>query len=165
MKALEGEAFSIDALKAENIKLQEGIKARTLELEEKNRELEIEAALERIRSRSMAMHGTNELSDVILVLFKQLELLGIVIDTCYIDIFDKDNQSFNVYIGTGTAIYPEQVNIPYSNHPIHQLNKRAREDNLEFFTFDEDKKSKDMYFEHFYPNAKGIKVPQRNEKR
>ncbi|MDN3204101.1 ATP-binding protein [Algoriphagus sediminis] len=124
------------------------------------REAQIEAALERIRSRSMAMHKTSELSEVILVLFKQFEHLNLVVDTCYIDIFDENNQAFNLWIGASTAIYPKQVRLPYFDHPIHNLNKDARENGIEFFTFDEDKKSKKVYFDHFYPNAKGIDVPE-----
>ncbi|MBK8140536.1 MAG: hypothetical protein IPK57_05725 [Chitinophagaceae bacterium] len=52
MKAMEGEAFSIDALKAENAKLQAAVKQRTIELEQNNRELEIEAAGDSRISRS-----------------------------------------------------------------------------------------------------------------
>ena len=37
----EGEAFAFDRLKAENLKLREAVKKRTVELENKNRELEI----------------------------------------------------------------------------------------------------------------------------
>lgn len=128
--------------------------------EEQAREAQIEAALERIRSRSMAMHKTSELSEVIIELFKQFELLNLVVDTCYIDIFDQNNQGFNFWIGAGTAIYPKQVNLPYFDHPIHQLNRDARKNGIDFFIFDEDKKSKEKYFKHFYPNAKGIDVPE-----
>lgn len=124
------------------------------------REAEIEAALERIRARSMAMHKTDELSEVIVLLFRQLELLNLVIDTCYIDIFDEDNRGFNIWVGTGTAIYPKQVHLPYFKHPIHQLNKKARQNNVKFFSFDEDEKSRDLYFEHFYTKAEGIDVPK-----
>lgn len=124
------------------------------------REAQIEAALERIRSRSMAMHKTSELSEVILVLFKQFEHLNLVLDTCYIDIFDVNNQAFNFWIGASTAIYPKQVRLPYFDHPIHQLNKDARNNGVEFYTFDEDKNSKDAFFEYFYPNAQGIDVPE-----
>ncbi len=49
-KTLKGEAFAFDEIKAENIRLLEAVKNRTIELEQKNRDLEIEAALERVRS-------------------------------------------------------------------------------------------------------------------
>ncbi|HQW44038.1 MAG TPA: nuclear transport factor 2 family protein, partial [Chitinophagaceae bacterium] len=64
MKAMEGEAFSIDALKAENAKLQAAVRSRTMELEHNNRELEIEAAVERVRVKSMSMQHPGDLEKV-----------------------------------------------------------------------------------------------------
>src|SRR5215467_5810186 len=46
------------------------------ELAAKNRELEIEAALERVRSRAMAMQKSEELPEVSFELFQQLKNLG-----------------------------------------------------------------------------------------
>ena len=46
------------------------------------REAQIEAALERVRSRSMAMHRSDELSDVVLVLYQQMETLGFAKGGC-----------------------------------------------------------------------------------
>ena len=47
------------------------------ELVEKDRELKVQAALEKVRARSMTMHRTDELSDVLSVLFEQFDVLGI----------------------------------------------------------------------------------------
>ncbi len=77
MKAMEGEAFSIDALKAENAKLQAAVKQRTIELEQNNRELEIEAATERVRVQSMAMQQPADLGKVNKELLTQLTKLEI----------------------------------------------------------------------------------------
>ena len=63
-------------LKDENKKLQETVKRRTFELEQKNRELEIEAALEKVRSRTMAMRKSDELAEVVHLLFQQFKKLG-----------------------------------------------------------------------------------------
>src|SRR5215218_8837914 len=63
-KTLEGEAFAFDTLKSENKKLQDAIKRRTTELEEKNRELEIEASLERVRTVAMAMNMPDDMLKV-----------------------------------------------------------------------------------------------------
>ncbi|MEJ7674820.1 MAG: nuclear transport factor 2 family protein [Chitinophagaceae bacterium] len=54
-KAEEGETIGFDQISAENLQLRDAIKRRTIELEQKNRELEIETALERVRARTMAM--------------------------------------------------------------------------------------------------------------
>jgi hypothetical protein len=44
------------------------------------RDAQIEAALEKVRSRSLAMHTANELGDVVTVIVEKLTDLGIVLD-------------------------------------------------------------------------------------
>ena len=58
-----------DARQLENAKLKK-------ELAQKNRELEIEAALERVRARTMAMQKSDELLDAASLLFEQVKSLG-----------------------------------------------------------------------------------------
>ncbi|MBD0376767.1 MAG: hypothetical protein ICV51_14195 [Flavisolibacter sp.] len=57
----------------------ENVQLRIVELEKKleasKRETEIEAALEKIRSRSLAMHRSGEIEDVAAILFQQLKIL------------------------------------------------------------------------------------------
>ena len=64
----------MDTLKV-NMLLQQ-----TAELEKqlaaKNREIEIEVALEKVRSRSLAMHKSDELSEVVVVVFQALQALA-----------------------------------------------------------------------------------------
>ena len=50
------------------------------ELAEKNRELEIETALEKVRVRAMAMHKSDELREVVAVVFEKLQVLNFSID-------------------------------------------------------------------------------------
>ncbi|WP_296315105.1 ATP-binding protein [Winogradskyella sp. UBA3174] len=76
MKTTEGEAFSLDALKAENLRLQEGIRLRTSELEEKNRELEVEGALARIRAKAVAMQQSSDLLDIVVTMRNEFIKLG-----------------------------------------------------------------------------------------
>ncbi len=70
MKAMEGEAFSLDAVKAENAKLLEMVKSRTIELE-------IEAALERVRAVAMGMKIPEDMLDVCRVISDQLKQFGV----------------------------------------------------------------------------------------
>ncbi|HEX5668855.1 MAG TPA: nuclear transport factor 2 family protein, partial [Chitinophagaceae bacterium] len=88
-KAQEGEAFAFDALKAENLKLQEAVRNRTIELEQKNRELEIEAVLERVRARAMALHKSEELHELIATVYQELVKLDITLNRCFIMINHK----------------------------------------------------------------------------
>ncbi len=55
------------------------------------REAQIEAALERVRSRTMSMQRSDELAETAAVLFNQLVLLGIEPNRLYIGIIKDDN--------------------------------------------------------------------------
>jgi signal transduction histidine kinase len=76
-KTQEGEAFAFDTLKNENVKLQKAVSDRTIELEHKNRELQIEAAVERVRAQVMAMYQRNDFEKVTQALYTQLTELQI----------------------------------------------------------------------------------------
>ena len=76
------------------------------------REAQIEAALEKIRSRSLAMHHSKELKDVIAVLFEKLSELNVLLGTVAIHLFDQN--SMNSFFWVGNAIQdPQMVNMPY----------------------------------------------------
>src|SRR5436190_4200945 len=75
-KTEEGEQVNTDKIKAENIQLRDAVKRRTLELENKNRELEIETALERVRAVAMSMRKPEDLSGVGEIVFHELKGLG-----------------------------------------------------------------------------------------
>src|SRR5258705_3552915 len=75
-KTEEGEQVNTEKIKAENIQLRDAVKRRTLELENKNRELEIEAALERVRTVAMSMRKPEELAAVSEIIFTELKSLG-----------------------------------------------------------------------------------------
>ena len=77
MKARKGEAFASDTLKAENKRLQEAVDQRTSELLLKNRELEIEAALEKVRIAAMGMNTPNDMLQICRVIAQQLEVIGL----------------------------------------------------------------------------------------
>ena len=67
-------------------------------LNAKNKELEIEAALERVRNQAMAMHKSDDLLNVSMVLYKELKMLGIdEIRNAMILIHDEENDFFIDY--------------------------------------------------------------------
>ena len=76
-KAGQGETFAFDKISAENRELKDAVKRRTVELENKNRELEIEAALEKVRSSALAMNEPADMVEVCRVISNQLILLGV----------------------------------------------------------------------------------------
>ncbi len=54
-----------------------------------HRDAAIAAALERVRDRSMAMQGSNELPEVTVTVFQQLKSLGVNFDYCYACILNE----------------------------------------------------------------------------
>lgn len=70
------------------------------------REASIEAALERVRSRSLAMHKSEELSDLSLELVKQVQALGVETWFCAFNIYDDDANSSIEWGSNGQGVFP-----------------------------------------------------------
>ena len=75
-KSEEGQTIGFDKVHLENQELREAIQRRTTELEQKNRELEIEGALERIRSQAVAMKTSSDLLDIVVTMRHEFIKLG-----------------------------------------------------------------------------------------
>ncbi len=88
------------------------LKVTQVQLENKNRDLEIEAALERVRSRTMAMQKSNELTEVAGVLFKQVTDMGVKLWTAGFNVWSEDNNSYVDYLTSpfGGFAQPYTVN-------------------------------------------------------
>ena len=76
------------------------------------REAKIEAALERVRSRTMAMQKSDELTDVAGSLFTQVNALGIKTWTAGFNVWSEDNNSYVDYITSPNGGFIE----PYTVH-------------------------------------------------
>ena len=93
--------------------------------EAQTREAQIEAALERVRSRSMAMHKSDELLEVVASVFQQMQLLGFNLNLCNIVLFDSKTLGADYWVsGSKQAVLPESYHGPYADHPFYhyQLN-------------------------------------------
>ncbi|MCJ7468230.1 MAG: ATP-binding protein [Maribacter sp.] len=75
-KAQEGETLGTEQITKENQELRDAIKRRTIELEQKTRELQIEASLQRVRAVAMGIRRSEELGAVSEIIFTELKSLG-----------------------------------------------------------------------------------------
>jgi hypothetical protein len=88
-----------------------------LKSEAQSREAQIEAGLERVRSRSLAMHNTSELQEVIHTVHKELLNLNIAINGGSFIAINKDVDTVLCCWGSGgTAETSEEVHIPLYEH-------------------------------------------------
>ena len=115
LNALE-KADSIPAKEKERLrkeleKTEKTLQKKDTQLSAQARELEIESALERIRARSMAMHSSEELNDVLRVMFQQIEVLGIDAKCAHLTLMDLENNTFSFRITgkNGAANMGEQI--------------------------------------------------------
>lgn len=78
--------------------LREALKRNKAELQQKNRELEIEAAIEKVRKVALSLKKSEHMLDIAQVLYEQLLQLGFTdIRNALIDIHDEKTESFLDY--------------------------------------------------------------------
>jgi signal transduction histidine kinase/ketosteroid isomerase-like protein len=163
-KAQEGETIGTEQIAAENIQLREAVQRRTVELEHKTRELEIEAALDRVRSRSMAMNHSNELQEIITVVFIQMQQLGIKADASLINILTEESKDFYMWIGTKGQNYAQKIRIPYIKHPVFDVFYEARDRGENFLTNALTREEKDSFFEYAFEHSDLKLMPDERKK-
>jgi signal transduction histidine kinase len=103
------------------------------------REAQIEAALERVRSRTMAMQRSEELLDVASILFQQVKALGVPQWNCGFNIWEIGDQEFTYYPGTPDGIIsPSPCRIPLTEHPVFQRFDESRRKGEELLIFEKE---------------------------
>ena len=85
--------------------------------EEQAREAQIEAALERVRAASMAMHKSEDLSKVVKVLFTQFQELNIEIVGAYIGIFHLEEHYVETWFSPINGVNEEPFFVKQSSIP------------------------------------------------
>ncbi len=81
----------VDKLCKRNEALELLIEEQKSELEKRNRELTIEASLEKVRSRAMSMQKSEELAQLVASVFTELTNLHFLLDRCIIMIYDPSS--------------------------------------------------------------------------
>jgi len=120
-KNLEQEQEKKELLITQNETLERQVTTRTAELSSKNTELELEASLERVRSKALAMQQSKEVLDVAAVLYDELQKLDFTFGTIGINLIeDKTNEMESWVAGFGHENYPQSYRIPYFDHPLQK---------------------------------------------
>ncbi len=132
----ENESFPLDAFRAKQFELEKQVAEKTADLLEKNRELEIEAALEKVRAIAMAMRERQDMLDVCRTIALQLKSLGLKeIRNVQTAIFYKDRgtyMNYEYYAKHKKMIITET---DYTNNEIHnEFALKMMKGKGEFFT-------------------------------
>jgi signal transduction histidine kinase len=152
MRVQEGETLAIEKITKENLELRDAIKRRTAELEIKNRELEIESALERVRSRAMAMQKSDELLQVIKTLSEQLRQLGIHAEAVSF-LTDGDERGYNMWLSSPDEEFLSKIFVPRIQDRTTLMFLEAKETGKKYYSYVLSKEEKDIYFQNFFDNT------------
>jgi signal transduction histidine kinase len=128
------------------------------------REAQIQLSLERVRAKTMSMHESKDLLEVINVLSEQFIQLGFKIDSANFNTSYRD-KDWNLWLyNPGTPLYPEQIHIPYIDHPYFNRTIKALERGEEFTTLVFEKKDKDSFLDHLYDHTIAGKSSEERKK-
>jgi len=133
----EDDTWHINEWKKKNEELQKLVDEKTAELEQKNRNLEIEAALERVRARAMGMRQSDELQELVSVVFHELTELDIKLTRCIIWIFNPDDLSSRMWMANPEdELKPRSFYIPFHKHKTYEALIKAWKENLSIWVYD-----------------------------
>ena len=126
--------------------------ARFLDLkkaESQAREAQIEVALERVRSRTMAMQHSDELLEVASIVFQQVKSLGVSQWDCGVNIWNKGDTEFTYYPGTTDGkILPSPCKIPLMEHPVFRRFHESRMRGDDLFIYEKQGKEQTDHYQY-----------------
>ncbi|MFN1834777.1 ATP-binding protein [Balneola sp. MJW-20] len=151
----ENDHWHQEEWKREKEKLQQLVDQQTKDLLKKNRELEIETSLERVRSHTMGMIKSTELKAVVKVIFEELAQLDISAEHAGIVVDYESEKDWHLWVAEKQDI-PSKITYPYLDLVWDQQFTQAKKEGKEFFTtllnFDE----KNSFYKKLLPHIEGL---------
>src|SRR5450432_2952307 len=122
-----------ESLFSQNEELKKSLQESLTASELLKRDLEIEAALEEVRSRSLAMHHSEELKEVVAIVFDKFRELNFETDGgAGIVIYDEETKDVTYWAANPDYISASSFKVPYFDHPINADLWKARENGTFF---------------------------------
>ena len=111
------------------------LEALKKELAAKNREIEIEKALENVRAKALQMRASSELSETSIILFQQLKELNIEAIRSGVGILDEDKTAIELWVTMAAPDGKLFFVLDYINihvHPVFENIVRQKENSIPF---------------------------------
>jgi hypothetical protein len=131
------------------------------------REAQIEAALERVRSRSLAMHKTDELQDVVRVVAEELKNTGVILDTggAVICTYFQDSKDVIHWTATEDAAYPSVPYwLPYFKDELFDEAWESKTRGDDYFAKEFSYDVKNAFFSHAFEHSDYRQLPDEYKK-
>jgi class 3 adenylate cyclase/DNA-directed RNA polymerase subunit N (RpoN/RPB10) len=119
------------------------------------REAQIEAALERVRSRTMGMQKSEELKEVIQVVYEQFVHLNIKIEHTGFVIDYKARDDYDIWIADPLGV-PSQVTVPYFDSVYYNRFNEAKKNGEDFFATNLSFEEKNRFYQKLFEYVPGL---------
>ena len=123
--------------------------------EEQAKEAQIEAALERVRSRTMGMQKSDELKEVIQVVYDQFVHLNIHVEHTGFVMDYKARDDYDIWIADQLAV-PSHVTIPYFDCVYYNRFNEAKRKGEDFFASNLDFEEKNRFYQKIIEYIPGL---------
>jgi signal transduction histidine kinase len=128
------------------------------------REAKIEAALERVRAKTMAMQKSEELREVVAIIYQQLQQLGFTYGACSIVIMDELSGDMIWWISGFGKPYPESYRIPFFDHPFYLAQLSYWKEGRKYAVMEVSGKEKKSYDEIIFSKTEFVRIPDETRK-
>ena len=155
----DDEVWPVEELKKRTAVLEKSLDEKIAELEIKNRELEVEAALEKVRSRSLAMYKSDEMQEVVNTVFESLKSLEIDMNVASIFIFKEGSKDWKQWVATSTTNYSTYFHIPYVDLKIFRDLEEAKQNGKDYYSLRYSFEEKNEWFTYAFANTEYNRIP------
>jgi signal transduction histidine kinase len=125
------------------------------------REAEIELGLERVRARAMAMQKSDELSDLVDTVFKELTKLDFALNWCIINIIDEPSLTNMVWAANPeTNKPPESYLMKFEDYPFHHSMLKGYQERKTKHVYVIEGEEKKTYDNYLFNETEWRRVPK-----
>ena len=125
------------------------------------REAQIELGLERVRARAMAMQKSDELSELVDTVFKELTKLDFALTWCIINIIDESSMSNTVWAANPDINKaPESYHMLFEDYPFHHAMMKGWKERNTKYVYTLEGIEKKVYDEYLFNETEFRRVPE-----
>ena len=128
--------------------------------EAQTQEAQIELGLERVRARAMAMQRSDELSDLVATVFKELTKLDFALTWCIINVIDEPSMSNMVWAANPDIDKaPDSYRMKFEDYPFHHAMMRGWKERRVKDVYVLEGHEKKVYDEYLFNETEFRRVP------
>ena len=126
--------------------------------------LKVEEALDRIRIRTMRMRASEEMAELVALVFEELHNLGFENQSCALVIIDEATHDSLVWrISDLSQKTGKRYLIPAFDHPVYNNMIRGWQDQSSFFLSELKGQTLTSYYKHLFENSDYRRIPDRDK--